>query len=104
MRDQRKARRSNVEWTVIVKGRDGQGIGFEATGVLVNLSSRGAFIHLADHLDIGKKLELWIKVPFKDERWMAYTAEVVRSEDSLPDIGIGVRFTKLRPKLNGILG
>jgi hypothetical protein len=98
LEEHRKAHRFDVDWRVIVKGRDEVGATLEEPGFLVNLSSRGAFLHLRKRLTIGKKLEVWIEVPFKNERWMAYSAEVVRCEEVFPKVGIGVRFTKLRPK------
>ena len=98
MDEHRKARRFQVDWPVVVKGQDGAGATLEETGFLVNLSSRGAFLHLRRPLSVGKKLELWIEMPFKDERWMAYSAEVVRCEDITPKVAVAVRFTKMRPK------
>ena len=102
VKEHRKARRFDLDWPVIVKGQDTTGATLEEAGSLVNLSSRGAFLHLKRSLTVGKKLELWVEMPFKDERWMAYSAEVVRCEDEFPKVGIGVRFTKLRPKPKAI--
>jgi hypothetical protein len=102
LEEHRKARRFDVAWDILVKGRDGEGTNFEEKGVLVNLSSRGAFLRVRRHLAVGKKLEVWIKVPFEAERWMAYSAEVVRCADAVRNDGVGVKFTKVRPRLTDI--
>ncbi len=102
LEEHRKARRFDVDWPVVVKGQDGAGATLEETGFLVNLSSRGAFLQLQRRLTVGRKLEVWIEMPFKDQRWMAYSAEVVRCEDIFPKVGVGVRFTKMRPKPKAI--
>ena len=100
--EHRKSRRFEVDWPVVVKGQDGGGATLEETGFLVNLSSRGAFLHLRRRLTVGKKLEVWIEMPLKAERWMAYSAKVVRCEGNFPKVGVGLRFTKLRPKPTSI--
>jgi hypothetical protein len=103
LEERRAARRFDVAWEIRVKGRDGAGAGFEEGGRLVNLSSRGAFLRLEKNCAVGRKLEVRIKVPSEHERWMAYSAEVVRLENSSPQAGIAVRFTRIRPRLTGIL-
>ena len=101
MEERRKARRFSVNWEVVVKGNDKLSSGFEETGSLVNVSSRGAFMHLARHLSIGKKLLVSIRLPLEEVRWMSYRAKVVWCENhgTKLGVGVGIRFTTVHPKL-----
>lgn len=90
--ERRKARRFQVSWDVAVKGTDQAGSSFDEAGTLENLSSLGAFLYLPRRVNIGERLELRIKVPFKRNNWMKYTAEVVRLKRASGRSGIGVKF------------
>jgi hypothetical protein len=82
---------------VAVKGTDQTGIGFDEAGILEDLSSIGAFLYLARRVQLGAKLELRIRVPFKTNNWMKYSAEVVRVKKTTGNTGVAVRFDTARP-------
>jgi hypothetical protein len=90
--ERRNARRFDVGWAAVVKGQDQSGWGFDERATLKNLSSAGAFLYLARKINLGERLELLIRVPFKKNNWMKYTAEVVRLEPTSARSGIGLRF------------
>lgn len=95
--ERRRARRFQVKWEVAVKGKDLSGVSFDEAGVLENLSSSGAFIYMTRTPKLGAKLDVWIKVPFKKENWMKYSAEVLRVEDVSDCIGVAMKFDATRP-------
>ena len=94
--ERRKARRFNIAWDVTVTANDGADPTGEI-GTLENLSSSGAFIFLTRYLDPGTRVEVSIRVPFKRENWMSYSAEVVRSERIASRVGVAMRFDSARP-------
>ena len=98
--ERRRARRFRVGWDINVKGTDDAGLGFDEAGVLENLSSTGVFFYLSRPLRIGTKLEVSIKVPFRRENWMRYSAEVVRIESGSRRIGIAMKFDTVRPSFS----
>ncbi len=100
MLERRRARRFTVGWEVSVKGMGDDGLSFDEAGVLENLSSTGAFFYLTRPLRIGAKLEVSIKVPFRRENWMRYSAEVVRIESGRRRIGIAMKFDTVRPSFS----
>ncbi len=95
--ERRNAQRFQVRWDVAVKGTDQAGKGFDEAGTLENLSSLGAFLYLPRRVNLGERLELQIKVPFKRNNWMKYTAEVVRIEPANARAGIALRFDSAAP-------
>lgn len=95
--ERRSARRFQVSWDVAVKGTDQAGSGFDEAGTLENLSSLGAFLYLPRRVNLGERLELRIKLPFKRNNWMTYMAEVVRLEQASARAGVGVRFDTAVP-------
>lgn len=95
--ERRRARRFRVGWDINVKGTDDAGLSFDEAGVLENLSSTGVFFYLTRPLRIGTKLEVSIKIPFRRENWMKYSAEVVRIESGTRRIGIAMKFDAIRP-------
>lgn len=95
--ERRNARRFQVGWDMAVKGTDQAGSGFDEAGTLENLSSLGAFLYLPRCMNLGERLDLQIKVPFKRNNWMKYTAEVVRLEQASARAGVGVRFDRAVP-------
>lgn len=98
--ERRRARRFRVGWDINVKGTDDAGLSFDEAGVLENLSSTGVFFYLPMPLRIGARLEVSIKVPFRRENWMKYSAEVVRIESGAKRIGIAMRFDTVRPSFS----
>lgn len=95
--ERRKARRVHAGWDAAVKGLDPAGAGFDETANLENLSSLGAFLHLERRVEVGARLELRIKVPFKKNSWMRYSGEVVRVKKIRGNIGVALRFATARP-------
>jgi hypothetical protein len=95
--ERRNAQRFQVSWDVAVKGTDRAGCGFDEAGTLENLSSLGAFLNLPTRVNLGERLELRIKLPFKRNNWMKYTAEVVRIEQANSGAGIALRFDTAAP-------
>jgi hypothetical protein len=98
VQERRKVRRFEVEWEIVLKGKNGAGLSFDAPGGLINLSSRGAFLRVSKNLTIGTKVQLWIKVPFEKELWMKYSGEVIRLDDSPGGTGLGLKFSTVRPR------
>ena len=95
--ERRRARRFQVNWEVSVKGEDLTGLSFDEAGRLENLSSSGAFIYMTKTPRLGAKLDVWIKVPFKKENWMKYSAEVLRVESVSDRVGVAMKFDSIRP-------
>ncbi len=95
--ERRDARRYQVGWDVAVKGTDQSGTGFDEAGILEDLSSAGAFLYLPRRVQLGARLEVRIKVPFKKNNWMKYSAEVVRVKKATGNTGVAVRFDTARP-------
>jgi PilZ domain len=95
--ERRVARRYQVGWDVAVKGTDQSGMGFDDAGILEDLSSGGAFLYLSRRVQLGARVELRIKVPFKKNNWMKYSAEVVRVKKATGNTGIALRFDTARP-------
>jgi hypothetical protein len=60
-------------------------------------------LHLANPLEKGMKLDLFILLPFNGKKWMKYSAHVIRVEDSGPKLsgakfGAAVEFEGARPE------
>ena len=98
MIERRRAYRFHINWPVAVRHNGDRSPDFEAPGNLVDLSSRGAYLSVRKKLRLGSKLDLWIRVPHEVERWMVYTAEIVRVEESSLGPRVAVRFTTVRAK------
>jgi hypothetical protein len=97
--ERRRARRFLVDWEVVVRGKDGTGAVINEASNLKNLSSRGAYFYLSEHLKVGARVRIWIRVPFEVERWMSYSAEVVRIEEGRLGSGTAMKFSTVRPKV-----
>ncbi|HYP27758.1 MAG TPA: PilZ domain-containing protein [Blastocatellia bacterium] len=95
--ERRKARRFDAAWEVSITGTDPSGSSFNETGTLENLSSTGAFLFLTRNFEVGERVDILIKIPFKSDNWMRYSAEIVRVEAAPPRIGVGMRFDTPRP-------
>jgi hypothetical protein len=98
--ERRRSRRFTVDWDVVVRGMDELGSNFDEAGSLRDLSSRGAFLSLPKQLRVGMRLELWIRMPAEPERWMAYSAEIVRIDKSREGLNAATKFLTARPKLH----
>lgn len=97
--ERRRARRFIVDWDVIVRGKDGGDSNVHEAGSLMDLSSRGAFLSIPSQLKIGMRLELSIRMPSEPERWMTYTAEIVRIDQGRGRVGVATKFLTARPRL-----
>jgi hypothetical protein len=95
--ERRNARRFQISWDVNVRGTDHIGSGLDEAGTLENLSSLGAFLHLPRQVNLGERLELQIKVPFKRNNWVKYAAEVVRLEQASGKAGVALKFDTAVP-------
>jgi hypothetical protein len=95
--ERRNSQRFQLNWDVAVNGTDKSGSCFDEAGSLENLSSIGAFVYLPKSVDLGQRLELQIKIPFRMDNWMRYTAEVVRLEYASTRVGVGMRFDTAVP-------
>jgi PilZ domain-containing protein len=94
---QRRSRRLKMAWPVYIKGATRVYLRFEEIGVLENLSSSGALFFLTTKLEIGTRLELFIKLPFKDEKYMYYCGKVVRAEMISSKLAAAVKFDEACP-------
>jgi hypothetical protein len=99
--ERRCGRRFDLGWELAVKGRDQAGGDFDEAGRLENLSSAGAYFYFQKRLKPGARIELRIRVPFKNNNWMKYAAEVVRLEHSGEVMGVAVKFDTPRPVFVG---
>lgn len=98
-KEQRRARRFDVEWRAIVTGKDRSGESFQEEGMITNLSSRGAFMHLEREFVVGTKLKVCIRLPLDDESWLIYKGMIVRCQNSGRKRGIAMRFQRVRPEI-----
>jgi hypothetical protein len=89
--------RYQVDWPFRVKGTDPSGLGILNTGVLSNISSRGAFGYIGRALAVGVRMEISIRLPLREERWIKYSAEIVRVEQAGSRIGVAFKFDTSRP-------
>ena len=98
--ERRRARRFAVDWDVVIRGKDALGSNVDEAGTLRNLSSRGALLSLHRNLRVGARLELWIRMPSVPERWMTYSAEIVRIDYGRWGVGTATKFLTARPRLH----
>ena len=94
--ERRTARRFEVTWAVVIKGKDQAGERFDETGTLQNLSSRGALFFLPRPVRLGTSLQVEIRVPMK-ESWMKYSGKVVRVEKQKSSFEVAVQFPTAKP-------
>jgi hypothetical protein len=97
-KERRSATRFGVKWSAAVQSKDQSGNDTYEPGTVENLSSFGAFLFLENPRAIGEKIRLEIRIPFRTDNWMSYSAEVVRLETSQNSTGIAVRFDTARPQ------
>jgi hypothetical protein len=84
-----------VNWPIKVESGDGK-TAISGEGRLLNISSGGALFDLPGPVQQGMRLDVYIKLPFKKENWMKYTAEVLRVEGGQPPRA-AVKFEGPRP-------
>lgn len=93
--ERRRAKRFQVDWPIRVeRGSDG---GLVEHGELRNLSSTGALMSLPRPLATGTQLDLYIRLPLTDKKWMRYPARVVRIESGATAVTAAVSFDSARP-------
>ncbi|HXG94480.1 MAG TPA: PilZ domain-containing protein [Blastocatellia bacterium] len=96
MEERRKGKRFQVDWPVKIEGTSEEGASFTETGIAENISSGGALLRLANAVPVGAKLEVHIQLPLNKNKWMKYTARIVRVEDESPEF-IAVKFDSTKP-------
>jgi hypothetical protein len=95
--DRRRMHRYQVDWPFRVKGTDPTGLGILNTGKLRDISARGAFGYIGRPLAVGMKMEVLIKLPVKEERWIKYSAEIIRVERTSTQTGVAMKFDTSQP-------
>jgi PilZ domain len=95
--DRRLTHRYQVDWPFRVKGTDPTGLGILNTGKLRDISARGAFGYIGRPLVVGMKMEVSIRLPVKEERWIKYSAEIIRVEPLGSRTGVAFKFNTSRP-------
>lgn len=95
MIERRTGKRFAVNWPIKVEGDDGKHA-INGEGHLLNISSGGALFDLAEPVQQGMRLNVYIKLPFKKDNWMKYTAKVLRIETGEPHRA-AVKFEGPRP-------
>jgi hypothetical protein len=93
--ERRNGKRFAVNWPIKVECGDGK-TPISGEGRLLNISSGGALFDLPGPVQQGMRLDVYIKLPFKKENWMKYTAEVLRVEGGSPPRA-AVKFEGARP-------
>lgn len=95
MIERRQGRRFQVDWAIKVEEKEGDG--FSEEGVLQNISSGGALVFLTKPLSVGTRLDVHIKLPFKKNYWMKYSASVIRVKKEKARFVAAVKFEGAKP-------
>jgi PilZ domain len=93
--EKREGRRFNVDWAIKVEEKEGDG--FSEEGVLQNISSGGALVFLNKPLAVGTRIDVHIKLPFKKNNWMKYSALVIRVTKEKTRFAAAVKFEGAKP-------
>ena len=102
MSERRHSIRHGLRWQTVIHGNDVGGEHFDELGVIENISSTGAFFYINRRVQIGSQLDLAIKLPFKKESWMKYTARVIRVEEQPAKTGVAVTIAENNDEKIGI--
>ena len=94
--EKRNGRRFQVDWPIKVEAEEGEE--FSEDGVLQNISSGGALFLLARPIAPGTRLNVSIKLPFKKNNWMKYSARVIRVEDGEAGFAAAIQFEGAKPQ------
>ena len=98
LQDRRGGCRFSVEWVAkVIKGTPAETLR-EIVARVSNLSSGGALLCVDELLEIGTGIDILIELPFNRKRWMQYSGEITRIENSDSSFGVAVRFNSFRPK------
>ena len=92
MIERRHGRRFQVDWAIKVEGER-----FNEEGILQNISSGGALVFLSKPPSVGTKLNVHIKLPFKKNNWMKYSALVIRVKEEKASFAAAVKFEGAKP-------
>jgi hypothetical protein len=90
--ERRKLPRYKVDWPVKLTGRNEGGVRYFGEGVLKNISARGAFFYTDRSSRVGERLDIAVRLPIKAEKWLVYSAEVVRVDPPSPRTGVAIKF------------
>ena len=96
MIEKRNGKRFQLDWPIKVEAKEGEE--FSEEGVLQNISSGGALFSLSKPLAAGTKLNVSIRLPFKKNNWMKYSAYVLRVEENGQRFAAAVKFEGAKPK------
>ncbi|HKP87650.1 MAG TPA: PilZ domain-containing protein [Blastocatellia bacterium] len=96
MIEKRNGKRFQVDWPVKVEAKEGDE--FSEEGVLQNISSGGALFLLSKPLAAGTRLDVSIRLPSKKNKWMKYSARVLRVEGDGAGFAAAVKFDGAKPR------
>ena len=97
MVERRIVRRFKVDWGIKVSSTAESGARVVETGLLRDLSTRGAYAYLANRLEVGASVEVMIKLPLNKEGWISYPAKVLRIDPVSSELGVAFIFDTARP-------
>jgi hypothetical protein len=96
--DRRGPKRFQVAWPVKVRGIDNDGVTFEETAELLDLSSAAARVRVSRKLEVGSQAEVLIRVPLRAETWMSRLGTVTRMQNSPGKQMYAINFPASRPR------
>jgi PilZ domain len=94
--------RYQVAWPIKFTLTNQDGVRVFGTGALENVSAQGALMRIDRSVGIGARLDLSIKLPFSQEAWMLYSAEVLRIEPGPAGERVAVEFSPSKPTFTDI--
>ena len=97
MVERRIANRFKVDWGIKVSAAGAGGTRILETGLLRDLSTRGAYAYINYHLEVGSSVEVLIKLPLNKEGWISYPAKVLRVDPATSELGVAFIFDTARP-------
>ena len=95
--ERRRANRFQVDWEIRVERVEGSDRKLVDAGELRNLSSTGALLCLSGPLETGSQVDVHIKLPLDGNKWIRYSARVVRTDVSPAAVTAAVSFDSARP-------
>jgi hypothetical protein len=95
--ERRIAKRFKVDWGIKVSATCADGARILETGLLRDLSTRGAYAYLVNRLEVGSSVEIMIRLPLNNEGWISYPAKVLRIDPATSDLGVAFLFDTARP-------
>jgi PilZ domain-containing protein len=93
--ERRNGRRFEVDWPIKVEPMGDHQLSIE--GIAQNISSGGALFLLSKPVAAGTKISVSIKLPFKKNNWMKYSASVVRATRNGAAFATAVKFEGAKP-------